>query len=686
MATINYDYYSGNDRYSDEKVEDELLTLFSGSELRESESMIKKNDSILKFYHLSPVRKGLLHWYQFKPHSAVLEIGGGCGALTGELCEKCERVITIEMSKRRAQIIYERYKDFDNLEIIVCDLHSLPSTLVVDYVVAIGVMEYQGIYGSGDNPYKSFLEVICSHLIDDGRLLLAIENKLGIKYFAGAPEDHIQVPYVGIQNYREKGKARTFSKFELNKLLKGAGLNDVFYYYPMPDYRISLEVFSDSYLPHDELGLGTIPYYGEFLRSLVFDERIVYRDLFENDVFGVFANSFFIDAGRTCDRHCDVIYAKCSYDRTISNRMCTMIHTNQHVTKEAITDEAKQNIVNCKKNSDLINYRNCAHISAVHVEVNDNAIEMPFISEMTLLRKILNAISERNINAVEELFNIYYLAILESSEIIMDSNLYGPIMSEVYVEMTLSNCFIDSSNRIITFDLEKVKKNGPANYLIYRAVEHLEGLTALYGYEYDFQSIKEKYNLTPDIWDEYSSELENYYKDIFVEEAIDPLRATQNTNEDIIKYNNIILSGNGLVQIEDTVFGRKIYEDIFKDRKEENYRCKYNAFLSTLFDNKTDISRVITVGWGAGNCFLRNSYVFSKIADMRYVCDIDNTKWNKKLDDGIIVISPDRLNEYESLFVIIMIIDAKKSSEVKNRLNGMGIKCENIVNVLRAIY
>ena len=687
MAKIHLDYYSGEDKYSDGCIEDELLNNFDKSDEINPESFICKNDSILKFYHLSKIRWGLLYWYDFKPESVVIEVGGGCGALTEMLCQKCHKVITIEMSKRRAEIIYKRCKKYENLDIYVSDLDSLPNTLMADYIVVVGVLEYQGLYGKGNNPYLNFLKNITAHLNVDGRLLLAIENRLGIKYFAGAPEDHYQETYVGIQNYKIKGKARTFTKSDLKYLFEQSGLTNTFFYYPMPDYRIAMEIFSDDYLPKMELGLRTVPYYGEYCRSLLFDERIVYKDLFKNGVFDVFANSFLVDAGRNENRYCKVIYAKNSFDRTSSNRVCTKILSEGVVLKKAISQEAKKNLLNCKINSEKINKRSCNILRAVPVTVDDDIAKMSLINEDSLLSRLIDAIYQHDYTNVENLFDLYYSALLESSDICSVSYRYGPILKELYIEFTLSNCFLNSDNKVIVFDLEKTKEKMPANFMVFRSIENLEGLCTLYGYEYDFQSIKERYKLSKDLWDEYQELLGKYYKEIFEEEIIEPLKKTQNNNVEVFYYNNIILSGRGVEKFPDVIYGRKIYEDIYRNRGLDEYRRKYLSLLGDFFGKEHDLSSITTIAWGAGQCFMRNAYIFKIISQLELVCDVDSSKWNKDMGYGIKGASPEIIKEIKNLFVIIMVIDSQNSMKIKKRLYDMGeIKCINIVDVLRIIY
>ena len=75
-----------------------------------------------------------------------MEIGAGCGALTGLLCDKCKKVTAVELSKRRATAAQLRCREKDNLEVIVGNLNDIEFGEKFDYITLIGVLEYQGTY------------------------------------------------------------------------------------------------------------------------------------------------------------------------------------------------------------------------------------------------------------------------------------------------------------------------------------------------------------------------------------------------------------------------------------------------------------------------------------------------------------------------------------------------------------
>ena len=249
MAEFNTDYYKGTDQYSDGDVEDRIL-----EQVRAGKSSEDTDDrSFPVLYHLSPVRENILSWYPFRENARVLEIGAGPGAITGLLCSRCADVTSVELSHRRASINYERHKDCENLRIMTGNLNDMEFPEKFDYVVLNGVFEYAGSFTEGDDPYGTFLKRCMSYLKDDGMLLIAIENRLGLKYFAGAPEDHTDNYMEGLKEYPDNSSVRTFSKNEWEELCARCGLSYRRFYYPYPDYKFPSEIFTESSLSADSL-------------------------------------------------------------------------------------------------------------------------------------------------------------------------------------------------------------------------------------------------------------------------------------------------------------------------------------------------------------------------------------------------------------------------------------------------
>ena len=293
-AKLNLEFYSGTDYYSDGDIENELLEIVKSK--KDIEEILSNDSRWAILYHLSPIRQNILNWYPFKKESTVLEIGGGCGAITGVLCENAKNVKVVELSKRRSTINLERNKSYNNLEIIVGNLNDIKFEKKFDYITLIGVLEYAGSFTKTKKPYEDFLRKIKTYLKEDGKLLIAIENRYGLKYFAGAKEDHTGKEFDGITGYIDNKNVRTFGKKELQDLLNNIGFLSLNFYYPHPDYKMPFEIYSDDFLPTGEELLSQAPNY-DMDRYELFNESLAYNGIIENSQFPFFANSFFIECG-----------------------------------------------------------------------------------------------------------------------------------------------------------------------------------------------------------------------------------------------------------------------------------------------------------------------------------------------------------------------------------------------------
>lgn len=290
---INLDYYKGTDLYSDGDIENEMLEIFQKG--LDPEEVIKKDNRWPILYHLSPQRTYLLEWFPFRKDETLLEIGSGCGALTGLFCEKLEKVTAVDLSKRRSQINQARNSKHDNLEIMVGNINDVVIKDKFDYVTLIGVMEYTKSFIDAKDPYAELFNKIKKWLKPNGKLIIAIENKFGLKYWAGAREDHTGNLFDGIEGYKGNSKVETFSKLELSDLLIGNGFDKVDFYYPYPDYKLPDLIYSDEYLPDVNDVLKPADNYDQE-RMVFMDEPTVLSGLIKNNMFGFFANSYLIIA------------------------------------------------------------------------------------------------------------------------------------------------------------------------------------------------------------------------------------------------------------------------------------------------------------------------------------------------------------------------------------------------------
>lgn len=309
---LNYEKYSGQDLYCDGAVEDDLLEIVKNTPKEEYGRVIEERRSWPVLYHLSPLRGNIIEWIPMERTAKVLEVGSGCGALTGVLARKAGSVTCVELSKKRSLINAHRNSECANVRIHVGNFKDiepgLPSDF--DYICLIGVFEYGQSYIGGDKPYQDFLKLLLPHLAPGGRILIAIENKYGLKYFAGCKEDHLGTYFSGIENYRDGGGVRTFSRPGLEHILKSCGVRKYRFYYPYPDYKFMTTLYSDAYLPGSGELTNNMRNFDRD-RMLLFDENAAFDGMVEDGLFSVFSNSYLVVLGDSFD----LKYVKYSNDR-----------------------------------------------------------------------------------------------------------------------------------------------------------------------------------------------------------------------------------------------------------------------------------------------------------------------------------------------------------------------------------
>jgi 2-polyprenyl-3-methyl-5-hydroxy-6-metoxy-1,4-benzoquinol methylase len=279
-------------------IENELYRRFKANPNYGQLPEIRRFKSSAEEYHLSPARHNLLKWYPFNPEGKALEVGSRCGALTGLLCDKLKKVIALEYSDKSALVAAQRHSEHSNLEVIVGGLQDFECEERFDYIIVIGMLEYAGLFYEGKNPYESFLTRLRSMLNPNGELILAIENKIGLKYICGAPEGHTGRIFDSVHSYAYSNKVRTFSKKELTDLFHTAGYQSLSWYYPLPDHKLPIEVLSDEII-HGELDFiwslfptRIIAHY----RREILSERRFGKTLAKAGLLDEFANSFLVIA------------------------------------------------------------------------------------------------------------------------------------------------------------------------------------------------------------------------------------------------------------------------------------------------------------------------------------------------------------------------------------------------------
>jgi 2-polyprenyl-3-methyl-5-hydroxy-6-metoxy-1,4-benzoquinol methylase len=284
--------------------EDRILELLRSAEDRsaESDELASRITDWPSRYHLSRQRANLLRPLCLGPGLRILEIGAGTGVLSRYLAESGAEVVALEGHIDRARATAVRCAGLDNVEVVCGPLEEFQDPDGFDLVCIVGVLEYSASGAGAGTAHQDFLDRAASLRRPGGALLVAIENQIGIKYLLGYREDHLGLPWIGVEGYPGDHGIRTFSRRVLGGMLADAGLPAQTWFYPFPDYKLPSVVLTDAIydLPDaanvvDQMVRHPIDDQGE-QRSLICNDRLAHRVLLEAGVGRDVANSFMVVA------------------------------------------------------------------------------------------------------------------------------------------------------------------------------------------------------------------------------------------------------------------------------------------------------------------------------------------------------------------------------------------------------
>jgi len=446
---LDYTHYPGTDLYSDGAVEQAILNAVTASPPSAYPDLIETSRDWSYLYHLSHLRHNITDWLPINKTHKILEIGSGCGAITGNLAEKAGQVICIDLSETRSKINAQRHKDYDNITIHIGNFADIEPDLPndFDFVLFIGVFEYCCLYIKNNDPYVEMLRIAKNHLKPDGHIAIAIENRFGLKYWAGCTEDHLGTYFSGLEDYPHGGHARTFTQPQFIKMLTTAGIEDYHFYYPYPDYKFMTTLFSENRLPQiGELYDNNRNF--DRHRMELFNERKVFDSIINDEVFPLFSNSYFIYTGKAPD----TAYLRYSNDRAPKYRIRTMITKDKKVIKTPLTTEAEEHANQMLESYRLLlnQYKDTTMtINKCQPAPDGKSIEFEYIDGITLAEKLDECLKNGETAIFDELLDKFKVIIEQGdSSIALNTSYTGESCPRAKLnhDLIFTNILIDKNN------------------------------------------------------------------------------------------------------------------------------------------------------------------------------------------------------------------------------------------------
>jgi 2-polyprenyl-3-methyl-5-hydroxy-6-metoxy-1,4-benzoquinol methylase len=251
-------------------------------------------------------------------NAKILDIGSGWGQIALPLAKNNE-VTALEPTPERLAFIQAaatQERVADRMHFVQADFFDVefePQSF--DLICSIGVLEWVAKFRPGE-PGKvqaEFLNRICTLLKPGGQLVIGIENRLGLKYLLGAPDDHLGVPNIAVYDAAlatQKWKAQsgqslrsfTFTRSELADLLTAAGFRTATFFAALPDYKLPRLILplGPAINGHFEHGEFVPEHDGHSGQPLAFQAELQshYRSLARLKIAHEFVPSFYVVASQ----------------------------------------------------------------------------------------------------------------------------------------------------------------------------------------------------------------------------------------------------------------------------------------------------------------------------------------------------------------------------------------------------
>lgn len=351
-------------------------------------------------------REGLISWYPFEGTETVLEIGAGFGELTKYLSDNVKYVVAYEFKPERKRIIQYRCKGNDNLKIVTGDLKKADFGHQFDMILIHDILAFSRKFFKGEEPSVSFLEYIKRFLKPTGRMLLSVENRIGLRYFSGAAEDYSRCFFYGVNEFEQDERFRTYSREELKNLFSTCGLYDKEWYYPFPNAILPEEIFHEDIDEKIFYGVTSQEQGLDGSRYLFFDEKRMFMTLHREGIAYQFANAFLVECEleETVKNQEIVVYSNLREKTQIVKRKDGKMYTSkgellpEGIRSDVFLASIIKEVVDCNMGNDnpfIQKFSSllegvCREMEKKHISMRDvyvNGLEISSVSEKELTKE-----------------------------------------------------------------------------------------------------------------------------------------------------------------------------------------------------------------------------------------------------------------------------------------------------------
>lgn len=311
----------------------------------DDKALLNYNAELENLYVFSRQGRGLTENLDFTNTRKVLYIGEVNIPRLMHILENVESLVFLDLndSKELLDVYFA-----DNEKFRLANTLTQVSTDRYDKVFIIGALDKNRRRQVRE--YKALLS-------EGGSLVIAADNIYGLKYTLGAKRDDSALSY-----------------FDLCELVKDLNLENTSIYYPYPDYRLALSLYSDKYLPKDELANDIAAY--NYPRYAVNAPGRLYEEINEKGDFAKFSDSFLL----VSENKSDEIFVKYNGNRKDEFAIKTSIRDKEgalSVRKTALYESGTAHIKKLKDSYEKLCSEN-TKLTYLEPKISDNLLYADF--------------------------------------------------------------------------------------------------------------------------------------------------------------------------------------------------------------------------------------------------------------------------------------------------------------------